>query len=216
VKAPGRWAAFAPALILAIGGVARLAIAPYGTRSLEVPLASFPTTVAPFEFSRELSVPEGQRLRLRADDLLHREYRDPSGRALTVYVAYYGRQSGGRSIHSPDNCLPGSGWEAVEVGRMTTETVYGTSRVNRTLIEHGSGARALVYYWYQGRGRVVASEYRVKVDLLRDAILDRRTDEGLVRLVFPLASWQELDAVDALAAQTVPEVIDTLAGYLPG
>jgi len=194
----------------------RMAIQPYGTRPLEAPLASFPTTVAPFEFSRELDVPEGQRLRLRADALLHREYRDPSGQALTVYVAYYGRQSGGRSIHSPDNCLPGSGWEAVESGRWTTQTVYGTTRVNRTLIEHGSGSRALVYYWYQGRGRVIASEYRVKADLLRDAVVDRRTDEGLVRLVFPLESWNELHAVDALAEQAVPEVIDALAGYLPG
>jgi len=193
-----------------------MAIQPYGTRSLEAPLALFPATVAPFEFSRELDVPEAQRQRLRADELLHREYRDPSGRALTLYVAYYGRQSGGNSIHSPNNCLPGSGWEAVESDRWTTETVYGATRVNRTLIEHGSGARALVYYWYQGRGRVVASEYRVKAELLRDAIVDRRTDEGLVRLVFPLSSWQELDTVDALAEQTVPEVIDALASYLPG
>ena len=216
MKTRGRWAAFSPAVILMVGAMGRVAIAPYGTRSLVTPLDSFPRAVATFEFSRELAVPASQRVSLRADDLLHREYRDPSGRALTVYVAFYGRQSDGRSIHSPSNCLPGSGWEAVESSRVKMRTVYGDTRVNRTLIEHGSGARALVYYWYQGRGRVAANEYRVKADLLRDAIVDRRTDEGLVRLVLPVTSWRELGAVDTLAAQAVPEVIDTLAGYLPG
>lgn len=212
-----RWRrGLAPALLLAAACAGRLAIQPYGTRPLEVSLASFPTLVATFEMSRELDVPERQRQRLQADELLHREYRHASGQALTVYVAYYGRQGGGHSIHSPDNCLPGSGWESVESDRVTMQTAYGRTEVNRVLIEHGSGARALVYYWYQGRGRVVASEYRVKVDLLRDAIFERRTDEGLVRLVFPLGSRQDLEPVDALAAQAVPEVIGALAAHLPG
>jgi hypothetical protein len=40
-----------------------------------------------------------------------------------------------------------------------------------------------VYYWYQGRGRVVASEYQVKWNLLRDAAVMGHTEEALVRVV---------------------------------
>jgi hypothetical protein len=40
-----------------------------------------------------------------------------------------------------------------------------------------------VYYWYQGRGRIVASEYQVKWNLLRDAALLGHTEEALVRVV---------------------------------
>jgi hypothetical protein len=43
-----------------------------------------------------------------------------------------------------------------------------------------------VYYWYQGRGRVVASEYAVKWNLLRDAAFKGHTEEALVRVVVPV------------------------------
>jgi len=36
-----------------------------------------------------------------------------SGRPFSVYVGYYDRQTQGRTIHSPKNCLPGAGWEAL-------------------------------------------------------------------------------------------------------
>jgi EpsI family protein len=47
-------------------------------------------------------------------------------------------------------------------------------------------ATAVVYYWYQGRGRVVADEYAVKWNLLRDAALAGHTEEALVRVVVPV------------------------------
>ena len=48
------------------------------------------------------------------------------------------------------------------------------------------GTLALVYYWYQGRGREESSEYVVKWDLLKDAALYGRTEEALVRIVVPI------------------------------
>jgi hypothetical protein len=47
-------------------------------------------------------------------------------------------------------------------------------------------ATAVVYYWYQGRGRIVSNEYRVKCNLLRDAALSGRTEEALVRVLVPV------------------------------
>lgn len=208
--------AFGPAIVLAIGLALRLAIQPQDARPLVRPLATFPSSLAGFEATRELEVPDPERRLLGADDLFHQEYVDATGRALTIYIAYYGQQARGSSIHSPYNCLPGSGWEPVERDRVTTTTVYGETSINRYVIEHGSGGRALVYYWYQGRGRVAANEYRVKVDLLRDAIFRRRTDESLVRVVFPVSASDDLALVDVIAARTIPDIVDTLSGHLPG
>ncbi|MDX1394145.1 MAG: EpsI family protein [Gemmatimonadota bacterium] len=207
----------APALVLLVGLGGRALVQPQERVSLARPLSEFPSALAGLELSAELEVPQPEREALSADDLLYREYRFESGRPATIYVAWYGRQTGGLSIHSPANCLPGSGWEAVEADRVRTRTVYGPVEINRYLIEHGTGARALVYYWYQGRGRITASEYDVKRLLLRDALLERRTDEALVRLVLPLR--RDADSVqraDALAAATVTEVANALARHLPG
>jgi EpsI family protein len=65
--------------------------------------------------------------------------------------------------------------------------VDGSPTVNRYILQNGA-ARALVLYWYQGRGRIAHNEYLVKWDLLRDAALKRRTDEALVRIVVPITS----------------------------
>jgi len=47
-------------------------------------------------------------------------------------------------------------------------------------------ATAGVYYWYQGRGRIVSNEYQVKWNLLRDAAVAGHTEEALVRVVVPV------------------------------
>jgi EpsI family protein len=102
--------------------------------------------------------------------------------AFSTFVSYYERQTQGKTIHSPRNCLPGAGWEILSGGPAEVP-VDGVNRtLNRYILKHGA-ASAVVYYWYQGRGRVVANEYRVKWNLLRDAALAGHTEEALVRVV---------------------------------
>ena len=57
--------------------------------------------------------------------------------------------------------------------------------VNEYLIQRGLD-RQLVFYWYQGRGRVVASEYSSKFWMVADAISRNRTDGALVRVITPI------------------------------
>jgi EpsI family protein len=57
--------------------------------------------------------------------------------------------------------------------------------VNEYVIQQGLN-KQLVFYWYQGRGRVVASEYAGKFWMVADAITRNRTDGALVRLVTPM------------------------------
>ena len=51
--------------------------------------------------------------------------------------------------------------------------------------------KQLVFYWYQGRGRVIASEYAGKFWMVADAISRNRTDGALVRLITPLNDGEE-------------------------
>lgn len=202
-----------PALLLWGGLAVTWRARPVESRELTRPLASLPSEIAGLELTAEERLdPESRRL-LSPDDHVLRTY-GGRGAGFELFVAFFGRQMGGAGIHSPRNCLPGSGWEPVDRDLLAVRTPYGPSTVNRYTVEHESGARALVLYWYQGRGRVVSSEYAVKWDLLRDAVLRRRSDEALVRLVFPLPDGEE--APDALAAGVVQDVIDALATRLPG
>lgn len=208
--------AIPPVVVLVAGAAASMALAPERTLELERPLAEFPGRLAGFERVGEEELSRGELRQLHPDDYLLRSYRGEDGLSLDLFVAFYGRQGSGSSPHSPRNCLPGSGWQPVRHDRVAAAVRDGRVPVNRYVVQHESGARALVYYWYQGRGRVAASEYIVKLDLLRDAVFRRRTDEALVRLVFPVAGGEEeLSRVDATAARAVREVIELLSGHLP-
>jgi exosortase D (VPLPA-CTERM-specific) len=206
--------AFAPAAVLLMGAAAAATIEPERSLPLITPLAGFPAQLAGYVASGDRRIDDAVLRVLAPDDYLHRSYGHADGEVgFTLFVAYYGRQLGGASIHSPRNCLPGSGWEPVQHERLRIATPYGESPVNRYVVEHESGARALVYYWYQGRGRVEANEYSVKWQLLRDGMARRRTDEALVRLVFPLARGQT--GADALTRRVLEETVASLRGHLP-
>jgi EpsI family protein len=132
---------------------------------------------------------------------------------FSLYVGYYERQSQGRTIHSPRNCLPGGGWEPLTSGREVVQTSLGPVPVNRYLIGNGP-AKALVLYWYQGRGRVAANEYLVKWDLLRDQALVGRSDEALVRIIVPVTGSEE-DAF-SVAAELAKDMVVHVDRALPG
>lgn len=143
---------------------------------------------------------------LGVDDYIHRTYLSASGVPVNLYAGYYHSQRQGDTIHSPQNCLPGAGWRPVS-STTTTLSVGGRNvEVNQYVIQKGLD-RQLVLYWYQGRGRVVANEYRNKALLMWDAATKHRTNGGLVRVIVPIAP--NIDAADearAFATTVLPHL----------
>jgi EpsI family protein len=166
---------------------------------------------------------DGERRATAVSDYVFRTFGPDSETAFSVYVGYYQRQATGKSIHSPRNCLPGVGWQTVESGTATV-LVDGAPRVvNRYILASGQD-QALVYYWYQGRGRVAHNEYTVKWDLLRDAVAWGRSEEALVRIVVPIrrapgyssAAWrQHIETAERVAQAAASEMIPRLEVALP-
>lgn len=134
---------------------------------------------------------------------------------LSVYVGYYEAQSQGKTIHSPKNCLPGAGWEPLEQESITIDAQGYRFPVNRYVLEN-KGTRALVYYWYQGRGRVSANEYLVKWEQIRDRALQGRSDEALVRIVVPVSQRLPLASADSVAIEVSKRIVRPLYSSLPG
>lgn len=126
-------------------------------------------------------------------DYTNRIYSGQQVGLTQLYVGYYASQRTGDTIHSPKNCLPGAGWDPLQSG-YTKISVPGGRQivVNEYVIQQGLD-KELVFYWYQDRGRVIASEYSAKFWMVADAISRNRTDGALVRLVTPLGD-SEVDA----------------------
>jgi len=144
---------------------------------------------------------------LRADDYVAREF-ESQGTVASLYIGYYLTQRTGATYHSPLNCLPGSGWVMTDPGRIVISPTGGTPfEANRYIIQNGN-QKALMVYWYQGRGSAVASEYWAKIYTVLDSVRRRRSDGALVRVMVPVGSSpQEAErmAID-LASQAAHEL----------
>ncbi len=157
---------------------------------------------------------------LGLDDYLTRLYRSSDGTYADLYVGYWKSQRQGDTMHSPQNCLPGAGWEPVSQTLLTFPDPRNPTgaplSVNRFMIQKGL-ERQLVLYWYQGRGRVVGSEYWSKIYLVLDAARYNRTDAALVRIVVPVGgtSKEAEDAAQKSALDFVNQLMPALSKFLP-
>ena len=214
--------AFAPAAVMLAGSLLLLGVRPQHTAPLGGSLRLMPVALANTE-GRDRDMSDADRKAAAVTDYVFRTYGPDSATAFSVYVGYYQKQATGRSIHSPRNCLPGIGWQTVESGKADFTVQGRPVTVNRYILASGK-SQALVYYWYQGRGRVAHNEYTVKWDLLRDAVAYGRSEEALVRIVVPIRrapgytaeAWRRpIDAAESIARDAAMEIIPRVENALP-
>jgi EpsI family protein len=149
---------------------------------------------------------------LRASDYLLRDYRIGKGQTANLYIGYYATQRDGASYHSPLNCLPGAGWSMVDPERIAISLPSGKSFLaNKYVIENGDH-RELMIYWYQGRGRMIASEYWGKIYTVLDSVRLRRSDAAMVRVTVPIttsdtAALESAREFAAVTSEVLPEFV---------
>ncbi|MGH9533441.1 MAG: exosortase C-terminal domain/associated protein EpsI [Terriglobales bacterium] len=174
-------------------------------------LAEFPASLGSY---KGVNQPLSRRILRVAGvhDYVSRLYRDPAGRTVFLYIGYYPSQRTGDAIHSPKNCLPGSGWAPVQAGTLPIHLGRKRIVVNDYIVEKGLD-RAVVLYWYQSRGRAIASEYWARTWLLLGALTQDRTDGALVRLWTPIGAHPRHAQRRAVAF--VHLLAPHLAAYIP-
>ncbi|HEX8068902.1 MAG TPA: EpsI family protein [Pyrinomonadaceae bacterium] len=180
------------------------------------PLAGFPAQLGRWQqLGADTRLDAATEAVLRADDYLVRDYATPDGAAANFYVGFYATQRNGATYHSPLNCLPGSGWVLSEPGRILIQPAAGGPPIeaNRYVVEHGGDNRQVLVYWYQGRGRAVASEYWGKIYTVWDSVRRRRSDGAMVRVMVPVRG-SEADALK-LAADLAAQAAPALPEFVP-
>jgi len=203
--------ACAASLVLVGAIFATHVVKPQESAGLQRPLREFPSAIGaangedhPFD-ARVVET-------IGADDYINRAY--VSGTPpVELYIGYYKDQGSGDKIHSPKNCLPGSGWEPVHSTSVQIGTINGAPLlVNEYLVAQGT-RRDMVLYWYQTHGRIIASEYWAKFWLVADALKHRSTDGAIIRIWTTAADGEE--AAQARAVDFATRVYPQVAGFLP-
>ncbi len=150
-------------------------------------------------------------------DFMERVYQDPAGNQpwVDLFIAYFPSQRTGDTIHSPQHCLPGSGWSPEENIRvMLSMPGHAPFPANRYVISKDD-SRRLVLYWFWSHDRGVASEYWAKFYLVEDAIRMNRSDGSLVRFVTPMFPGETPAAAEKRILPFASAAFPLLNNYIP-
>ena len=204
------------AVFLALAGVAARGISHGEPVKLLQSFTQFPLVMGDWQ-GRTMRLSGEIEKRVGVSDYLYRVYvrqRTQPAQYVHFYVGYYETQRHGEMIHSPKNCLPGSGWYIAKREKLTVDVgPTGPFEVNKFIVENGI-ERQLVLYWYrQAGGRIVTNEYLGRVHLVWDAFRLDRTDAALVRLSVPFDGSS--DEAVTLALDFLKQAYPRLMRFLP-
>jgi EpsI family protein len=179
------------------------------------PLRQLPILIAD-RIGRDQKIDQETREVLGSGDFLSRIYFEPSKQPpVSLFIAYFASQRTGQTIHSPKNCLPGSGWVFESTNYSDLVDAAGKShRVGEYVIAN-AGAKQFVIYWYQAHGRSVANEFMAKAYMIADAMRLNRTDGALVRVITPVAPNEDLPAAKKRAEAFTMQLAPMLPRFIP-
>ena len=176
----------------------------------------FPDTIENWKGRRDSLGPKVLEA-LHLDDYIISNYHNDINENVGLYMAYYNSQQAGESAHSPRACIPGGGWLIKSFSAVPIEGVeYNGEQLltNRLLIKKGDSGQ-LVYYWFQQRGRIITSEYLVKLYLFWDALTMNRTDGALVRVTTAIKPGEDPAEADKRLSSFVRSTHSKLNNFIP-
>lgn len=201
---------FFAGLVLVGGILATHAIGVSAAPPEHQPLQDFPSKIDVWH-SKDLPYEPDVVKEIGADDYTNRVYFG-GGPPVELYIGYYKDQRSGDAIHSPKNCLPGSGWEPVRSARIQIGSPDKPVTVNEYIVQQGTD-RDLVLYWYQTRDRIVASEYWAKFWLVADGVRHRSTDGAMIRIWTTAEDGEQ--SAEARATGFAREILPQVSEFLP-
>ena len=171
--------------------------------TLAIPLGQIDSNIEGWTGAGDQLLPSYTLRALSPTAYLDRTYQKGDAR-LDLFISFYAQQRAGESMHSPKHCLPGAGWEIWNHDSTSVPVHGGQVQINKYSIQN-SGVRMLMFYWYQSKTRIIASEYMGKLLLARDTVLSGHTAGSIVRITLPDTPAASAEGV-AFAKQLIPEV----------
>lgn len=178
-------------------------------------LANLPMKIGPWS-GADAPIDQATRDVLGPGEFLRRNYsggdNDPE---IDLFIGYFPSQRAGDTMHSPKNCLPGSGWSEVHKALASLSWPNGEKFLaNQYRVAKGSEQR-LVLYWYLSQGRATPNEYRNKIDLVLNSMRKNRSDGSLIRIVTPVHDGETDEAAMQRLMPFVDALVPKLSAYIP-
>lgn len=148
---------------------------------LPIPLEDFPTVIGEWRMIGDSQFDQATLDMLRPTDYMARRYRNAKGSVADIYVGYHDGASKAGPLHSPRNCLPGSGWVEVSSEKKSIPISGKDLDAVMAVYQHGE-VSDLFIYWFQVGGKVISNEYELKVSEVLNSIRNSKRDTCFIRV----------------------------------
>lgn len=179
---------------------------------LAMPFEDFPTVVGEWRMIGDAQFdPETLKI-LRPTDYMARRYKRADGAVADIYVGYHDGASKAGPLHSPRNCLPGSGWVEVSSEKKSIPLSGKNLDAVMAVYQHGEMADLFIY-WFQVGGKVVSNEYDLKISEVLNSIRNSKRDTSFIRISVAMPG-DKATAADS-ATDFLRSIQPVLVKYLP-
>lgn len=170
-------------LLFALLGLAALYV--YTRSEAAVPvnrsLDLFPQKIGNWTMTGQARFDERVLAVLLPTDYLSRSYVDSQGNKLSLYIGFHDGGPNSGPIHSPKQCLPGSGWNYLK--NDVRQVNYNGSEIPYvSAIYQKDTEKQLFLYWFQVRDQILTNEYALKLAMVKNSMLSNRRDSSFIRL----------------------------------
>lgn len=209
------------AVVTASAGLLAVGLLNYATASLQPfslqsGFSAFPLTIGQWQGRTESIDPTIIRLS-GAQDALNATFSSDGGDIISLYIGYRGApfNESENFFHSPNVCLPSSGWKTISIEDHPIDAVpgFGTINVRKMVIEK-MGLRQLVYYWFQTKNRVSSDVHINRYHLTLHALGRDNTFDLFIRPITPLRPTDSLESARLRLDQFTRQMIGTLHEFL--
>ncbi len=145
------------------------------------PLELFPQKIGGWSMTGQARFDERTLEVLKPTDYLSRSYRDEDGNLVSLYLGYHSGGPNSGPIHSPKQCLPGSGWNRLH-DEVHTVVVTGNPVPYVVAVYQKDSQKQMFLYWFQVREQILTNEYALKLSMVKNSILANRRDSSFIRL----------------------------------
>lgn len=155
---------------------------------------NLPSAVGPYRQNGEDIDPgDDVRAALETSDILMRYYTAPNGAPILVTIVYAGQKR--RSLHFPEVCLVGQGWE-VEQAYAAPVGIEFEGR--RLVIFRGDDEQA-VLYWLKTGKRFTSSTFMNALFWAREQLMFGTPTSSMIKLSMPVLKQAGQDEEEAFA-----------------
>ncbi len=151
--------------------------------------------------------------KLGVDDSILIDYKNDNKDTISMYVGYYEDQKKGEMIHSPKNCMLGSGWQPIDVSETDISLDSKKISVTKLILEKRS-QKMIVLYWYQSGNRSIANEYIQRLYFILDSIRYNRTNAAFIRFTSSVQG-DDYEGTIHIMEGFIKQVVPVLENFLP-